>query len=406
MDPAHGTVLDALRSLAGGAGSPLPEGLALWACLIVLLAVGVARWTARAQRRELGEAFRALSADALQRNNEGFLLLASERLRALQESASAELEGRQRAIEQTVGPLQRAVAEYQREARELERLRIDETGRLREQLRALALETSRLSTALRAPGARGRWGELTLRRTAELAGLSAHCDFAEQVTLTGRGGASRPDMIVRLPAGREIAVDAKAPLDAYLEAQQAPDEAARGALLSRYARSVRRHADALASREYASKLERTPEFVVMFLPGDVFLAAAIDGDQKLVEYALTRGVVIATPATLYALLAAVAQGWRQERLADNAQSILGLAREMDERLGSFAEHLGRLGGQLGRSVDQFNAAVASFDARVLPQARRIRDLGLDGRRDIAAPEAIEARPRERSPARGSAGPST
>jgi DNA recombination protein RmuC len=370
---------------------------ALTALAVVLLLAALGVGLAIARRREDG--FARLAAEALQRNNEGFLTLAAERFRALQETAATELAGRHKAVTDLVEPLHDVLAQYQREARDLERSRADQTGRLSEQLRALASETSKLASALRSPNARGRWGELTLRRTAELAGLSAHCDFDEQATLTGAGGASRPDMLVRLPAGREIAVDAKAPLEAYLDAAEAETEGARSAALERHARHVRRHVDTLASREYHAMLERTPAFVVLFLPDDGFLAGAVRIDRALVEYALGRGVVVATPATLYALLSAVAQGWREEALAENTRHILALAREMDDRLGTFVEHLARLGGSLGRSVEHYNAAVGSLESRVLSQARRMRELGVDGRKNLDTPQAIDPSPRAGTTAR-------
>jgi DNA recombination protein RmuC len=363
----------------------LLAALAALAVALLLAALGVG--FAIARRREDG--FARLASEALQRNNEGFLTLAAERFRALQETAASDLDGRHKAVTDLVEPIHEVLAQYQREARDLERSRADQTGRLSEQLRALASETSKLASALRSPNARGRWGELTLRRTAELAGLSAHCDFDEQATLAGAGGAARPDMLVRLPAGREIAVDAKAPL----EAAEAETEDARGAALERHARHVRRHVDTLASREYHARLERTPAFVVLFLPDDGFLSGAVRIDRSLVEYALGRGVVVATPATLYALLSAVAQGWREEALAENTRHILALAREMDDRLGTFVDHLARLGGSLGRSVEHYNAAVGSLESRVLSQARRMRELGVDGRKNLDTPEAIDASPR-------------
>ena len=364
---------------------------ALTAVAVVLLLAALGAGFAIARRREDG--FARLAAEALQRNNEGFLTLAAERFRALQETAASDLAGRHKSVTDLVEPLHEALALYQREARDMERSRADQTGRMSEQLRALASETSKLAGALRSPNARGRWGELTLRRTAELAGLSAHCDFDEQATLSGAAGAARPDMLVRLPAGREIAVDAKAPLEAYLDAAEAETEGARDAALERHARHVRRHVDTLASRDYHAMLERTPAFVVLFLPDDGFLAGAIRIDRTLVEYALGRGVVVATPATLYALLAAVAQGWREEALANNTRHILALAREMDDRLGTFVDHLARLGGALDHSVEHYNAAVGSLESRVLTQARRMRELGVDGRKDLGTPQAIDTSPR-------------
>ena len=210
------------------------------------------------------------------------------------------------------------------------------------------------------------------------------------MTLASAGGSAvqRPDMLVRLPGGRELAVDAKAPLDAYWKAAEAADEAERHAALDEHARAVRRHVDALAARDYAARLERAPDFVVLFLPDEGFLGAAVARDRALVEHALSKGVVLATPATLYALLGAVARGWRETTLADGAREVLVHARELDERLSLFVEHLSKVGAHLGRSVEAFNKAVGSFESRVLPQTRRLRELGGAGPREPSAPEHI------------------
>lgn len=334
-------------------------------------------------------AFQALAAEALRLNNESFLTLASEKFRALQESSSVDLGGRHKAIEDLVAPLQEAIEGYRTDARELDRTRAVETGRLGQQLRELAHQTTELAGALRTPGARGRWGELSLRRTVELAGLSEYCDFSEQVSLGSGTSTVRPDLVVHLPSGREIAIDAKAPLDAYVDAANADSEESRGAAARRHVRQLRRHVDALASRGYAERLERAPEFVVLFLPHEGFLATAVESERGLVADALARGVVIATPATLYALLAAVAQGWRDERLTENTRQVLAIATQMDERLGVLVEHLGQLGSSLDRSVRHFNATVGSFETRVLPQARRIRELGVSGARDLEAAAPLD-----------------
>lgn len=360
--------------------------VAVGAALLMALCGALLAWALT--RRHL-YAFRALAAEALQQNNEGFLGLASERFRALQESSGVDLDGRHKAIEDLVAPLHDSLERIRQETRELERARLVQAGGVGEQLRELAHQTGMLTSALRAPAARGRWGELTLRRTVELAGLSAHCDFAEQVSIGSGAGARRPDLVVRLPSGRALAVDAKAPLDAYLDASSARTDADRSQALTRHARQVRRHVDQLASREYARQLEGAPEFVVLFLPHEGFLATAVEQDANLVADALSRAVVVATPATLYALLGAVAQGWRERQLAENTAEILASAREMDERLGLLAEHLCRLGASLEKSVEQFNGAVGSFESRVLVQARRMRELGVGGTRSLDAPPRVE-----------------
>ena len=356
-----------------------PELIAVLIVGLVGAAVVLAR-SMRFRASALEDRFSAIAAEVLRRNNEGFLSLASERFRSLQETARGDLSGRHKAIEDLVQPLHEALAVYQKQAHDLARERSNQSGKLEQQLCALSAETTKLATALRAPGARGRWGELTLRRAAELAGLTEQCDFAEQVSLAGDGGSGggRPDMVVRLPAGREIVVDAKAPLDAYLDAAEAASDSERDEALARHAKHVRRHVETLASRGYHAKLERSPAFVVLFLPDDGFLAGAVREDRDLVDFALSRGVVVATPATLYALLSAVEKGWREERLAESTRQVLVLARELDERLGTFTEHLTRMGGALGKAIDAYNGAVGSFESRLLPQARRMRELGVEG----------------------------
>lgn len=365
------------------------------ALLVIVLVASFAALAVLGARRQraLRDAFQALAADALRHNNEGFLALAAERFRALQDASSAEWSGRRQSIEDVVTPLRDALARYQQESHELERARALQGGQVGEQLRQLAAQTSELAHALRAPGSRGRWGELTLRRTVELAGLSEHCDFAEQVALGAGAGAARPDLLVRLPGGREIAIDAKAPLDAYLEAVAAKSPEERERALARHAGHVKRHVEELASRGYAERLERSPDFVVLFLPHEGFLGAAVEHDGALVADALARGVVIATPATLYALLSAVAHGWREQRLADGARQVLDVAREMERRLSGLSGHLGRLGSALERSVAHFNGTVGAFESRVLPQARKLRELGAGGRDDIEPPVRLELAPR-------------
>ena len=241
---------------------------------------------------------------------------------------------------------------------------------------------------IRSPGARGRWGELTLRRTVELAGLCEHCDFSEQVALGSGSEASRPDLVVHMPSGRQIVIDAKAPLDAYLDAASAGSAEDHEAAVRRHARQVRRHVDGLAARGYARQLGRTPEFVVLFLPHEGLLATAVESERSLVADAIAKGVVLATPATLYALLLAVAQGWREQQLADNTQRVLTLAGEMDDRLGVLVGHLVSLGNALEHSVQHFNATVGSFETRVLAQARRLRELGVSGTRALDGAPAV------------------
>lgn len=260
------------------------------------------------------------------------------------------------------------------------------------QLRALGGELARVGSALRSAHVRGRWGEVTLRRTAELAGLSAHCDFSEQAA--SEGGRLRPDMRVHLPGGRQILIDAKVPLDGYLDAVAADSEADRARALARHAASLRRHVEALAGRGYSAEIPEALDFVVLYLPHDALLAAACERQPDLVEFALGRGVAFATPSTLYALLAAVARGWREQRLAESAREIVGLAEEMQDRLAIFADRFARLGAAVNGVVGAFNAALGSLEQRLLPQARRLRELGAAGTRALPDVPPVDGRARE------------
>ncbi|HKE12498.1 MAG TPA: DNA recombination protein RmuC [Myxococcota bacterium] len=297
-------------------------------------------------------------------------------------------------LESVITPLAAALRDHQRELRALEERRLVEGTRTGDALAKLSAETARLVGALRPPHGRGRWGELTLRRVAELAGLSAHCDFAEQASVETEQGRLRPDMLVRLPGGRTIVVDAKAPLGDGLEALELEAGPRRNAALNQHARLVRRHVEALASRSYPSFVPGAPAFVVLFLPSDALLAAAAEGDRDLVESALHRRVVLATPATLFALLAGVAQSWSQEQVSEGAQRVAALGQELSDRLAGFTEHLGRLGGAVAKTVELYNAALGSFDARVLPHARRLREASGAGRKELVALAPVEERPRD------------
>jgi len=367
------------------------EASLYWLPALAALAVGFALGlaAARAGTGRARDQWKSLAADALNANSEQFLALANERFQRLEDSSESDWGVRRKALDDTVGPLREALDRYRVETHELERTRAERTGELGSELRDLAVQTARLNNALRGSAARGRWGELTLRRTAELAGLSQHCDFAEQVTLGGAGALQRPDLVVRLPGGRELAVDAKAPLDWYWKASEAEGDAQRDAALDEHARSVRRHVDALAGRDYAARLACSPAFVVLFLPDEGFLSAAAARDRELIDHALGKGVVLATPATLYALLGAVARGWRDAKLEENTREVLVHARELDDRLALFVEHLGKIGANLERSVDAYNKAVGSLESRVLPQSRRMRELGAQSARALEVPERVD-----------------
>jgi DNA recombination protein RmuC len=350
---------------------------------------------------KLADAFKALAADTLKSSNEGFLTLARERFATLQQEAVWDLEARKTAIETLVQPLRQALEEYQKEARALEEKRLREISGVGQQVQAVATatallqrETGNLVNALRAPQVRGRWGEITLRRTAELAGMARHCDFVEQESVATDGGARlRPDMIVRLPSRREIVVDSKVALNAYLEALEAPTPEEREAALARHTQQVRLHARQLASKEYWGQFKNAPEFVVMFIPGEAFLAAAAERDPNLIEEALRQNVLLATPTTFIGLLLSVAYGWRQEQIAENAQHISDLGRQLHERMATLAEHLGRVGKALKGAVDAYDNAVGSVESRVLPAARRFAELGAGSGKEIPPLNPIAQVPR-------------
>ena len=333
----------------------------------------------------LTDTFRALSSAALRESSESFLQL-----------ARTQLEARERAIDDMLRPIREALVKTERQIREIEKERREAYGALSQHLRAmleshqaLQAETRRLVQALRRPEVRGQWGELTLRRLVELAGMQSHCDFEEQPTVAGEDGRVRPDLVVHLPEGRRIVVDAKTPLDAYLEAVEATEEEARRAALLRHARKVRERVGELASKRYWARFDGSLDFVVLFIPGDQFLAAALEQDPRLLEDALADRVMLATPTSLVALLRAVAYGWRQQALARNAETVRDLGRELHERLATMLAHFDRLGSALNRTVEAYNSALGSLERRVLPGARRFTELGVPTTRELPEAKPVE-----------------
>jgi DNA recombination protein RmuC len=292
-------------------------------------------------------------------------------------------------------PIHDALARMDAQLRALERDRQQARGALDEQLRALAADTRALAGALRQPHTRGRWGELQLRRVVELAGMTAHCDFVEQPTVAGEDGVLRPDLVVQLPGGKQVIVDAKAPLHAFLEAYEARDEATRTTALSAHARLLREHLRRLSAKAYHDQFESAPDFVFLFLPGEHFYGAALEADPELLEEGARQSVLIATPTTLIALLRAVAYGWQQERVAEDARAVAQTGRELHRRLETFAEHLQRVGARLRGVVGAYNDAVGSFEHRVLPGARRLAEHGVvPADRELAALERVDPSVRE------------
>jgi DNA recombination protein RmuC len=353
------------------------------------------------QRME--EAFRALSAEALRANNQTFLEIAQERMARSAEGARADLDAKEKSISNLVGPLKEKLAEVDCKIGELEKNRVGAyeglrslMGAMDESQRALRMETANLVKALQSPVVRGRWGEIQLRRVVELSGMLAHCDFVEQESMETADGRLRPDMRVTLPGGNNVVVDSKVPLMGYLEAVQSVEQERRREFMARHASQVRTHVDQLSKKAYWEQFESAPEFVVLFLPGEVFFSAALEEDPELISYAAEKRVILASPTTLIALLRAVHFGWRQEAVARNAADISALGKELHKRLGDFAGHLVKLGGSLGNAVEQFNRANGSFESRVLVSARKFEALGASNP-DAPLPEVV---PIERLPVSG------
>jgi DNA recombination protein RmuC len=348
----------------------------------------------------LGQAFASLSAKALEDNNARFLTLASTRFDTLKSDATGALAQRETAISGLVGPMKEALEKIEHTLAEVERARGEDKGRLAQELghvaeaqQGLRDETNRLTRALQSPNVRGRWGEIQLRRVVELAGMEEHCDFEVQQSVATEDGQYRPDLIVRLPGGRTVVVDAKAPVTAYLEAISLADESAREARLRDHAASVKGHILALGSKAYWEHVEDSTDFVVLFLPGESFFSAAVQQDPGLFEYGVSQRVFLAGPFTLLALLRTVAHGWSREKLAENARAISDLGKDLYERVLTMGEHFARLRRGLQNAVEAHNATVASLESRVLPAARRFRDLGVVSGKEIGLLDPIEHTPR-------------
>ena len=349
---------------------------------------------------KLTQTFADLSNRSLKANSDNFLLLAEQNLGKQQEKAKRELSEREKAVEALVKPIADALKSSQKQIADLEKSRSEAYGGIKNQLEAMQLsqksltqETQNLVNALRRPEVRGRWGEITLRRLVELAGMVEHCDFVEQVHTEGNGQIIRPDMVVRMPDRRELVVDVKTPLDAYLSAAEAQDDNERQLGLKRHAKNVRAHIRMLSSKAYWNQFEESPEFVILFIPGDQFLSAALNEEPDLIEYALSKQIILATPTSFVALLKAVAYGWRQLALADNAQEIRVLAEDLYGRLATFVSHMNKVGRQLASSVENYNKAVGSLERSVLPGARKFVELGVSSKKDVEKLELLESTPR-------------
>jgi len=346
--------------------------------------------------QDMSKTFSALSGEALKSNSESFLKLAQDKLQQFQMHAQKDLDHREKSVENLVKPIKEALDKTEKQMRQIENDRKEAYGSLTKHLETMAQtqtllqsETRNLVQALRRPEVRGQWGEITLKRLAELAGMVEYCDFYEQEHTQTEEGVIRPDMIVRLPAGREIIVDVKTPLDAYISAIEAKDDEQREKELTRHLRNVRSRVRELASKAYWGQFKNSPDFVVLFIPGDQFLSAALERDHSLLEDALKQKVILATPTSLVALLRAIAFGWRQEALAENADKIRQLGEDLYKRLATFGEHLTKLGKNLGSSVDSFNKTVGSLERQVVPGARKLHELGIQSTKQLDSPDPIE-----------------
>lgn len=351
-------------------------------------------------RKELEDRFQSLASGVLQKNSESFLNLVSERFKQHQSSAEEDLAKRQTAIDALVTPLNEKLGKFDAMIGQIEKSRNEAYGQIREQMTALALnnnslekETRKLVQALRAPKSRGRWGEMQLRQVFEMAGMAEHVDFEMERSFDTDQGRQRPDAIVRLPGGKVIVVDAKTPLEAFLNGLEAETPEGQQQQMVHHARQVRQHVKLLASKAYHDMIAETPDFVVMFIPGETFVSAAVEADPGLLEFAFENRVLISTPTTLIALVKAIAYGWQQEKMAKNAVEVQKAAKELYDRLGVFAGHVDKVGKSLRQSVDHFNRAVGSFEARVLPSARKFEAMGVVSAEGATTIAQVDVEPR-------------
>lgn len=366
-------------------------------CGYALATLRLARYKAAADAAaDLEKNFKLIAGEALQRNNQAFLDLANQNLSRYQAEARSELEKKQQSFAELVKPIGEALKKTEEQIREIEKDRKESFGSISAQLKLMSqgqqqleLETRNLVNALRRPEVRGRWGEMTLKRLAELAGMVDRCDFIEQLHTETGEGALRPDMVVRLPDNRELVVDAKTSLDSYIAAIEAADAQSRDAHLAGHARKVRERIRELAGKRYWDQFKTSPDFVILFIPGDQFLSAALDREPGLIEEALRQKVMLATPTSFVALLKAVAYGWRQVALAENAEHIRQHAETLHQRIATFAEHMQKMGGALENSVQHFNNAVGSLERQVLPAARRFTELGVQAKKPMPELEPVE-----------------
>ncbi|MGE3403617.1 MAG: DNA recombination protein RmuC [Vicinamibacterales bacterium] len=361
--------------------------------IAVVAAIAGAVGAALFVRAQMRDTFQAVAAEALNANRAAFLDLAKTSFEGLQQQAAVQLDSRQQAIDSLVKPMAETLKKVEARLGDAERERAVAYARLAEQVAALGASANTLSRALHTPAVRGRWGEMQLRRVVEIAGMLPRCDFDEQPSLLNDNGRLRPDLIVHLPGGKQIVVDAKAPLEAFLDAQEATDEPSRVARLQAHARQVREHMDKLGSKAYWESLDDSPEMVVMFLPGETLFSAALQHDLGLIEHGLRQRVLLASPITLIALLTTVAHSWRQEALADNYRQVADLGKELYDRIARFAEYFDDVRKKLDGAVQSYNQAAASLESRMLVTARKLKDLKVTTGEDLPAAEPIDRVPR-------------